>query len=808
MTEERRKRTSFRCTGIVTALLLASLPSFAQMTDEAVIAYVRDGLAEGKEREVLAKELAARGVTREQAERVNTTLTATYGSPTVVTQSKGVTRTRAKDPSQGGEKMAPGAEESDKLERRDSAAIKRVYGSDVFSNRNLTFAPRENIATPSNYILGPGDEVIVDIWGASQATVNSTISPDGTINVSGIGPVFLTGMTVEEADKYLRRRLGSIYSVDGEGATSFTRLTLGTLRTITVTVLGEVSAPGTYSLSSLSTVYHALYRAGGFSRLGSVRSVLLVRGGKQIADLDLYGFLMEGHTPGDDIILQDGDVVTVPPYSSLIEIQGNVKRPMTYELKEGETLDDLLRYCGGFRGDAYSKSLTVERRNGREHSIHTVDEPSYPSFVMIDGDSLNVGGIIDRYSNRVEVRGAVYRPGMYELGSAVSTVASLVRKADGLREDAFTSRAILFREREDLTVEAIGIDLGGILSGTIADIELRRNDILDISSILDIEDLGTITIVGEVAEPGSFPYTANTTVEDVILQAGGLLESASLAKVEVSRRIRNHDGTAPSDTLSHVYTFRIRDGLVVGAGSRFILEPYDQIYIRRSPEYSPQRHVRVEGEVVFPGMYAMPVRGMRLTDAVKMAGGASQWAYIHGARLERVMNEEERSRLKAALEMVDAASDSLSIDKINTAERYSVGIDLAEAMAAPGSDADIVLREGDVLTLPQYLGTVKVSGSVLYPNTVTYIEGMKVKDYVAKAGGYGFRAKRSRAYVIYLNGNVSRAKSGRASVIEPGCEIIVPDRKKREGNLQNILSIASTTASVATMLGTLYNIIK
>ena len=791
----------------VSLFLLFLIPCavYGQMTDEAVISYVRDGLAEGKSKEAIAKELAARGVTREQAERVNTTLTATYGSPTAVTQSTGVNRTRGAAPSEMTDSLS--GTQPDNLARLSEEEV-RVYGRDVFSNRNMTFAPRENIATPANYVLGPGDEVIVDIWGASQTTVRSVISPDGTVNIEGIGPVSLTGMTVSEADSYLRRRLGTIYPVDGEGAKSSTRLTLGSLRTVTVNVMGEVSAPGTYSLSSLSTVYHALYRAGGFGPLGSVRGVCLIRDGKRIAELDLYSFILDGHTGYDDLILQDGDLVSVPTYSTIVEVQGSVKRPMYYELIEGETLEDLLAYCGGFRGDAYTANVNVERQDGREYSLHTVSSEAFSSFVLRDGDRVAVGPVIDRYSNRVEVRGAVYRPGMYELGGKVKSVRELVSMAEGLMEDAYLGRALLFRERADRTVEVESIDLGSLMSGSIPDIPLRRNDILDISSILDIEDLGTVTIVGDVSNPGSFPFAANTTVQDLILQAGGLLESASLAKVEVSRRIRKQDSTEPSDTISRVFSFPIRDGLVVGGGKEFVLNPYDQVYVRRSPEYSPQRHIRVEGEVVFPGMYAMPVRGMRLTDAVKMAGGVSQWAYIHGARLDRVMNEEERSRLKAALEMVDAASDSLSMDKINQADRYSVGIDLTEAMARPGSDADIVLREGDVLTLPQYLSTVKVSGGVLYPNTVTYIEGMKVKDYVSKAGGYGFRAKKSRAYVIYLNGNVARAKSGSSAVVEPGCEIIVPDRKKREGSLQNILSIASTTASIATMLGTVYNIIK
>ena len=781
------------------AMVAFAVPAKAQMSDDAVISYVENGLANGKSQDVLIKELAVKGVTKEQAERIKTRMESQQAKSAM----------KSKDASDRGRAPQGMDQEEFSAPTVKPAAVNptQVFGRNVFSIKSLTFAPSENLATPANYKLGPGDEVIIDIWGTNQTTIRQVISPDGFINVDGIGIVYLTGMTVKEADNYMRRQLGRIYSVEGEDAQSDIKLTLGAIRTITVNVMGEVVAPGTYSLSSFSTVYHALYRAGGFNDLGSVRNVSLMRNGKKVADVDVYDFIINGK-PADNVVLQDGDVVLVPTYEAVVAVAGKVKRPMRYEMKQGENLADLVAFAGGFTGDAYTANMNVERRNGREYQVYTVEQSEYPSFALVDGDKVEVGTIINRYENRLEIKGAVYRPGVYQLNDKVNTVSKLVAVADGLRGDAFTNRALLHREREDYTLELITVDLKGILNGTVADIELQKNDVLTISSVNDIRDLGYITVVGEVAAPGEFRFAENTTIEDAILQAGGLLESASTAKVDVGRRVKNPGSTEDAVKLSEWFSFTIDSDYKVDGGDEFVLQPYDQVYVRRSPGYSAQNHVQVDGEVIFPGSYALKNKAMRLSDIVKLAGGLSSSAYAKGTRLVRKMDEDERRQFEDALDMVENTKDSASVAKLEAASVYSVGINLEEALANPGSDADVVLREGDMISVPEYVNTVKVSGCVLYPNVVTYSPKMTVSDYIAQAGGYGFRAKKNRVYIIYMNGSVAKFRKHGRDIVEPGCKIVVPEKLKKEGGLQNVLSIASTSASLATMFGTLYNIIK
>ena len=793
----------------LSAFAFFSVPAMAQMSDDAVYNYVEDGLASGKSQETIIKELASRGVTKAQAERIKKRLEDMHGTTDAV-RSVSASDTRSRKPGQSlditviEEEMPTDSVVTTTPAVPDSL---QVFGRNIFSNRNLSFAPSENLATPENYKLGPGDEVIIDIWGTNQNTIRQTISPDGFINIEGIGLVYLTGMKVKEADSYMRRQLNKIYSVDGEGAQSEIKLTLGAIRTIQVNVMGEVAAPGTYFLSSLSTVYHALYRAGGFSDLGSVRNIELIRDGKKKADIDIYDFIIKGQS-SEDVTLQEGDIILVPTYESLVSAYGKVKRPMIYEMKEGETVKDLIAYAGGFTGNAYKGNVNLERKNGREYQVFTVMEDEYPSFDVMDGDVMTVGTMIDRYENRLEIKGAVYRPGTYQYSDRIRTVKQLVAIADGLKGDAFTNRAIIQRELPDYTIETVSFDLKKVLSGEAPDVELKPNDILTISSIHELEDVGFITVYGEVATPGSFVFAKNTTLEDIIMQAGGLLESASTVKVDVSRRLKDSHATEATDTLSRLFTFEIKDGFVVDGEADFILEPYDNVYVRRSPSYNIQNHVRVEGEILFPGTYALAQKNSRLSDLVKQAGGASQWAYVKGSRLSRRMTPEERTRMQSTLEMLDNTRDSLDASKLNIAETYFVGIDLEAALANPGGDADILLRDGDVLLIPEYLNTVKISGNVLYPNVVAYNSNMTVKDYVQMAGGYGFDAKRSRAYVVYINGTVAKAKKLSKAVVQPGCEIIVPQKMRKEDSLQKILSVATTSSSIATMLATIYNIIR
>lgn len=685
-----------------------------------------------------------------------------------------------------------------------------MFGRNIFNTRNLTFEPSVNLATPPNYRLGPGDEVIIDIWGTSQNTIRQQISPDGTINIEKIGPVSLSGMTVSEANEYLKRVLGKTYSgLDAPDGTLEIRLTLGNTRTIQINVMGEVVQPGTYALSSFSTVFHALYRAGGVNEIGSLRNVQVTRNGKTVAKVDVYDFIMKGKTQ-DDIRLQEGDVIIVPAYEALVQISGNVKRPMRFEMKKNETLAILIGYAGGFSADAYTRSLRVVRQNGEEYEINTVKEIDYSAYPMRNGDVVTAEAILNRFTNKLEVRGAVYRPGIYQLNGEINTVRALVNEAKGLTGDAFTNRAVLQREREDLTSEIISVDVRSIMAGTSPDIPLQKNDILYIPSIHDLEDRGDVAIFGEVAKPDSYSYSDNMTLEDLIIRAGGLRESASTVRVDVSRRIKDPKSTHSTDSIGQMFTFALKDGFVIDGEQGFTLQPYDQVFVRRSPGYQAQQNVQVTGEVIFGGTYAMTTTEERLSDLVKKAGGATPKAYLRGAKLIRVANDEEKKRMRDVINLMnrqfgEAMMDSLGIRVEDT---FSVGIDLEKAMAQPGSEYDLVLREGDVLSVPKLNNTVKINGAVMMPNTVGYLSDKNANYYLDQAGGYALNAKKSKKFVIYMNGQVARIKGRSKDKIEPGCEIIVPSKKNKRVNVGEILGYASSFGSLATMFATISNLIK
>lgn len=786
------------------ALALASQPARAQMSDDAVIAYVKSGMATGRSQKDMAEDLVSKGVTKAQAERIKARYEQEQASQADAAKVAGV-QERQRRNSDGALSTEAGDIDAVSVEVAAPGA-KSVFGRSIFRAGNLTFAPSANLPTPVNYVLGPGDEVIIDIWGTNQATIRRTISPDGTINIPDVGMISLNGMTIKQADSYMKKKLGQIYSVDGDNAKSEIKLTLGNIRTIQVNMMGEVANPGTYYLSSLSNIYHALHRAGGVSRLGTLRDIQLIRNGKVIATVDIYDFIREGKM--DDTILEEGDIINVPTYDIIVDIAGNVKRPMSYELKEGETIADLIDYAAGFTGDAYTKNIRMIRKNGSEYQIFTINEPDYATFKLMEGDALAVGAMLDRFENRIEIKGAVYRPGTYELGDEIGTVKQLIEKSEGLKGDAFTNRALITREREDLTIELLPVDIGAIMAGTAPDVALVKNDVLFIPSIHDLNDLGSITVGGEVAKPGTFVYAENTTLEDAIMLAGGLLESASTVKIEVSRRIKNPESMTQSDTIGVVYTFAFKDGYVLDGEAGFLLEPYDRVYVRRSPGYVPQTSVSISGEVIFPGSYILTHKEERLSDLVAKAGGLNSWAYVRGARLLRQMNAEEAARLAAAGQVLQNINDNMNVGGIDRSRVYSVGIELDKALKNPGGDFDLVLREGDLLIIPEYINTVKISGNVMYPNVVTYDPGMTVRDYVQMAGGYGFRTKKSKSYVIYLNGTVQKARRWSKGVVEPGCEIVIPQKREKESKIENILGISTTAASLGTMIATIGTILR
>lgn len=780
----------------------------SSMTDQQVLEYVKQGMSEGKDQRQMATELARRGVTREQAERVKKLYEQEQGVSTSKMSGTELNEARLREATQ--EESTTSVLENPQPDSRELAQENQVFGRNIFNTRNLTFEPSVNIATPPNYRLGPGDEVIIDIWGTSQNTIRQQISPDGTINIEKIGPVSLSGMTVSEANGYLKRVLGKTYSgLDAPDGTLEIRLTLGNTRTIQINVMGEVVQPGTYALSSFSTVFHALYRAGGVSDIGSLRNVQVTRNGKTVAKVDVYDFIMKGKTQ-DDIRLQEGDVIIVPAYEALVQISGNVKRPMKFEMKKNETLATLINYAGGFSADAYTRSLRVVRQNGEEYEINTVKEIDYSAYPMRNGDVVTAEAILNRFTNKLEVRGAVYRPGIYQLNGEINTVRALVNEAKGLTGDAFTNRAVLQREREDLTTEIISVDVRSIMAGTSPDIPLQKNDILYIPSIHDLEDRGDVAIFGEVAKPDSYSYSDNMTLEDLIIRAGGLRESASTVRVDVSRRIKDPKSTHSTDSIGQMFTFALKDGFVIDGEQGFTLQPYDQVFVRRSPGYQAQQNVRVTGEVIFGGTYAMTTTEERLSDLVKKAGGATPKAYLRGAKLIRVANDEEKKRMRDVINLMnrqfgEAMMDSLGIRVEDT---FSVGIDLEKAMAKPGSEYDLVLREGDVLDVPKMNNTVKVNGAVMMPNTVGYLSDKNANYYLNQAGGYALNAKKSKKFVIYMNGQVARIKGRSKDKIEPGCEIIVPSKKNKKVNVGEILGYASSFGSLATMFATISNLIK
>ena len=793
---------------LILLLMLGAAPVAAQtMSDSQVLEYVKEGIRQGKEQKQLASELARKGVTKEQATRVKqlyeqqNNVNASNATGTDVNESR--LREEMKENT------------SDMLEdhpsTQDLARSNQVFGRNIFNTRNLTFEPSVNIATPLNYRLGPGDEVIIDIWGASQNTIRQQISPDGTINIQKIGPVNLNGLTISEANDYLKKTLNKIYNGlnNTNDPTSDIRLTLGSIRTIQINVMGEVVQPGTYSLSSFATVFHALYRAGGVSDIGSLRNVQLVRNGKNIATIDVYQFIMKGNIQ-DDIRLQEGDVVIVPAYDILVKVDGKVKRPMRFEMKKDENLSTLISYAGGFEADAYTRSLRVVRQNGQEYEVNTVKDLDYSVYKMRNGDVVTAEAILNRFTNKLEIRGAVYRPGIYQLNGKLNTVRELVNEAQGLTGDAFLNRAVLYRQREDLTTEVIPVDIKAIMDGTSQNIILAKNDILYIPSIHDLEDRGDVVIHGEVAKPDSYPYADNMTLEDLIIQAGGLREAASVVRVDVSRRIKNPRSTVDNDTIGQIYTFSLKEGFVIDGTPGFVLQPYDEVYVRRSPGYQAQQNVVVEGEILFGGSYAMTSREERLSDLINKAGGTTNYAYLRGAKLTRVATEGEKKRMGDVIRLMsrqlgEAMMDSLGV---RVEDHFTVGIDLEKAIANPGSASDLVLREGDVVFIPKNTNTVTINGAVMVPNTVSYIAGKNIDYYLNQAGGYSDNAKKSKKFIVYMNGQVTKVKGSGKKQIEPGCEIIVPSRSKKRTNVGEILGYATSFSSLGMMIASIANLIK
>lgn len=702
----------------------------------------------------------------------------------------------------------------------EKKASKKIFGHDLFQNENLTFEPAMNIATPSDYVLGAGDAVYIDIYGASQKTIEETVSPDGYVVVEDFGPVQVAGLTVEQANVRLRSQLGARYSG------SNIRLSVGQTRTITVNVMGEVQMPGSYTLSAFATVFHALYMAGGPSEIGTLRNIKVYRNNRLISTVDVYDYILNGQMKGN-VRLADDDVITVGTYESLVSIGGKVKRPMYYEMKGSESMSSLLNYSGGFASDAYRKSVRVLRKMGTQRSVFNVGEFDMSSFRILDGDSVTVDSVLQRYLNMVEVKGAVFRPGMYQLGDQVNSVKTLLEQCEGVTEEAFTAHAVMHRMKSDRTLEVVSVDIEGILNGSAADIPLKNEDVLFVPTRQEVHEEQTVTIHGEVQYPGVYRYAANETLEDFVLQAGGLKETASLVNVFVSRRIVNPKATTTDSIIGQSFNFALKDGFVIDGEPGFHLMPFDEVFVRKSPGYNQQQNVTVEGEVLFSGDYTLTKQNERLSDLIRKAGGVTNIAYVEGARLERRLNEAERMRYEESVKMQrqqnetammeQALKSGRSVSEIQSAtsaaqeklqipETYPVGIELDKALAKPGSDYDLVLREGDRLIVPTFTSTVKINGEVMYPNTVGYQPGKKVKYYINLAGGYSTKAKKNKTYIIYMNGDV--AKVSGSTKVRPGCEIVVPQKAVNRMTTAETIALGTGVASIATMIATLSTILR
>lgn len=850
-------------------LMLVPMAGMAQsMSDDQVMSYIAKEHTAGKGNAQIVTQLMQRGVNIQQIRRVrdkyqkqmSQNTSHSYGSAGDPTGSSRMRTNNGKKRTSGNESAGSNSDlsaysnyrisndrdssdkEDEALEYRDelgkmipdtAAIVKqyydnkktkahKVFGRDIFNNKELSFEPNMNIATPQNYRLGPGDAVIIDIYGASQKSEQCTVSPDGDVVIEGYGPVAVSGLTVAQANARLRSTLGSRYS------SSRIKLTVGQTRTIMVNVMGEVKLPGTYTLSAFATVFHALYMAGGTNDIGTLRNIKVYRNNRLVTVVDIYDYILNGKLTGN-VRLADNDVIVVGPYDCLVNISGKVKRPMFYEMKKNESVASLLKYSGSFTGDAYNKAVRVNRKTGKEYAVFNVGEFDFANFHIADGDSVMVDSIIPRYANTVEVKGAVFRPGMYNLGEQVNSVRSLIEHAEGTTEMAFTNRAVLHRMKEDRTLKVISVDLVGIMNGTTPDIPLQENDVLFVPTKTENIEQRTITIRGEVQFPGVYKYADNETIEDFVLQAGGLTDKASTVNVSVSRRVTDPKALAPDSVIAKLYTLSLKDGFVVDGEPGFTLMPFDEVYIRKSPAYMEQKNVSVEGEVMFAGTYTLSANNTRLSDLYRKSGGTNGLGYIRGARLMRRATEAEKQRMRTALQMemeqqqknilqLAASSNganlqqaaegakNANLSKFNVPDEYPVGIDLELAIKNPGGDADMVLREGDRLIVPQYNGTVKVNGAVMYANTVAFEKGKRASYYIDQAGGYAGDAVKSRAYIIYMNGKVAKLSHG--AKVQPGCEIVVPAKLKRKMSVAETMSLGSSLSSIAAMIATISNMTK
>ena len=675
----------------------------------------------------------------------------------------------------------------------------QIFGFDLFKSKDLTFQPSLNIPTPENYRLGAGDNIIIDIWGVSEKTYQLQISPEGSIRIPNLGPIYLNGLSIEQATAKINDRLKKIFSSLGEN--TYSDISLGQLRTITVHIVGEASNQGSYTLSSFATVFNALYYAGGPNENGSLRYIDLYRNNKKIETIDVYDFLFNG--VNKNINLQDQDMIIVRPYKNRVQIKGEVKRQGYYEINADESLADLLSYAGDFTGTAYSESITIKRNKGLKRSIETIRKEDFSNFELKNGDVIIVGEIIDRFENMVQISGSVNKPGQYEFNEG-ETLSQLINKAEGVTEDAFYNRGIILRLNDDFTTRSISFDLNKVLNGE--DIKLQNEDFVVIKSIFDLREKYVVSIQGEIRKQGDYIFIDSMTVEDLILQAGGVKETAARSIVEVARRKEFNDKSDIS-TSARIFNFGISENLELSeSASSFILKPFDLVVIRKSPYYEKQQIVEIQGEANFPGKYVIEKKNERISDLLSRGGGLTNYAYVKGAtlirRTEYFSNEaSELAKLRREnLKELAQRDTLLSESDVRLKDKESIGINLEEIIKSPGSKYDLILKEGDVLGIPKQLQTVRLRGELLYPSIIRYDKSNSFKDYISQSGGYTDVAKPGKSYVLYANGEVKRTKKilliNVFPKIEPGAEVIIPKRPdKRKITPGEIIGLTTGVAT-------------
>jgi protein involved in polysaccharide export with SLBB domain len=671
------------------------------------------------------------------------------------------------------------AKELSQKEDVDSMLIEnsRVFGVKFFNNKDLSFEPGGYSSISSSYVLGGGDEILIDVWGASEQSYQLMIDRNGNVNIPNIGVISVGGRTLKDAVLLIKNKLTRIYSdLSSDIPKTFVSVNVGNVRPISVNVIGEVYIPGTFTLSGASTAFNALYLAGGPNEKGSFRDIKVIRDGETVRVLDVYEYLIEGNSKVN-IHLRDGDVILVSPYLNKVILEGEFKRTGIFETKAQETVQDVIRFSGGFTENAYTHRLDLYRKTSRDLQFKDVLGSEFNNITLSNGDSVFVGKIINRVQNMVTISGAVYRPGNYELTDSL-TLSELINKADGLREDAFVNRGIITRLNDDLSLQSIAFDLSKIMRKE-EDILLKREDAITISSIHDLREFQVVQIYGEVSRPGLYDFKEGMTLEDIIFESGGFLNAASDVYIEIARKLSVMEKASIGEKIVHVYQKKVPRNLELSPNDKgFELQPFDKVFIRQLPGYARQAVVRITGEVAYSGDYALSSKKERISDLIKRAGGLTPDAYPTGAMLTR--KKEISKKMKRLREELIARDKTLSF---NDLDFEVVGVNLNEIIKKPGGKDDVFLKDGDEISIPREFQTINISGEVLNPISTTYYKGKKLKAYVSESGGFGMLARKRKVYVVYPNGTAADTKSffffKKYPKIRPGSEIVVPVRPEK-----------------------------